>query len=103
MFADRKSALVLVCMCVIFVSGVCPGEEFALAAQVSRLQCEAEVHNDLINHTRAAHSEHGAWDRRGDDTSRPPRSKNPPGGVADGEVGVFKGAAHFLFYLCILG
>lgn len=25
------------------------------------------------------------------------------GGVADGEVGVFKGAAHFLFYLCILG
>lgn len=46
MFADCESILVhecVVCKC------ACPGEEFELAAEVSRLQCEAEVHNGLIN------------------------------------------------------
>lgn len=35
---------------------MCPGEEFALAAEVSRLHCKVEVHNGLINHTRTAHN-----------------------------------------------
>lgn len=52
MFADRESALAA-CMCLracgvcvcYMCECVCPGEEYALAAQVSRSQCEAEVHN----------------------------------------------------------
>lgn len=62
---------------------VCPGEEFELAAEVSRLQCEAAVHNGLINHTRVVEKRHDAWDRNLRTTPvQDPSSR----GASDGEV-----------------
>lgn len=63
MFADRESPRVHVCGVRYVQACVCPGEEFELAAEVSRLQREAAVHNGLINHTRVVHNRHDAWDR----------------------------------------
>jgi len=91
MFADRESALVrvcsvcemckcvCVCVCVCVCMCVCPGEEFLPAAGVSRLHCKAEVHSGLINLTRAAHSECGAWDSEGTIPLDHPGPGIPPG------------------------
>ncbi len=68
-------------MCVLCVCKcVCPGEEFAL---VSRSRCEAEVHNGLINLTRAAYNEHGSRDRE----EMIPRDHPGPGILQEGGGG----------------
>lgn len=99
MFADRESALAA-CMCLracgvcvcYMCECVCPGEEYALAAQVSRSQCEAEVHNGfklITGEPRTSSTALGTGRRWYLRTT--PVQKSLKGGLcaAGGEVGSF--------------
>lgn len=103
MFADRERALLRLRVCVCggcvcyMCECVCPGEELTLAAEVSRLHCEAEVHTAAWFITRAAHNDHGARDRGNDSSTR----TTPVQETSRGELLIARwGSFRMLFIYC---